>query len=153
GFVRALAHLKAARASYAKEYERRRSEAAAASAPIDRSSPLTLDGAEFSGLQQAEDYLVTLGTSLEATDAARFGETFATTLGQQLLASLRPQGGVVRELPGGAEGLLVEGALAQGSLVSNAKASEALQKAGVELVAMPRLDRVGDARQVRVELV
>ena len=151
-FVAALAHLKAARISFAAESERRRA-AATADAPMDMTTPVTLDGAEFPNLQAAEDYLVTLGASLEATDAARFGESFSTKLGLQLAQSLRPAGGVVRELPGGADGLLVAGALAQGSLVANPKAAETLQKAGVQLVATPRLDRVGDARQLRVELV
>jgi S1-C subfamily serine protease len=48
--------------------------------------------------------------------------------------------------------VLVEGELAQGGLVSSRAAREALQAAGITLVAAPRLERVGDAFLVRLDL-
>jgi S1-C subfamily serine protease len=152
-FVRALAQLNAARAAFAVEYGRRYDAGMASAQPMDTKSPLVLDGTEFPDLQRAEAYLATLGTSLQATDAARFAQAFSGLIGDQLQRQLRSAGTVVRTLPTMEHSAdqLVNGQLASGGLASSAAARKALNDAGIALVIAPRLERLGGVFQVRVE--
>jgi S1-C subfamily serine protease len=147
GFVRSVARLRAAQAAYAAEVARRAADPAAAAGKV------VLNGTEFPDLQAAEAYLVTLGESLQVTDAARFGQTFAGMLAEEVRARFAPQG--LRVLDLGftlqSDRQLVEGTLAQGGLVRSLSAREALKASGVGLVVAPRLERVGDAFEVHVE--
>jgi S1-C subfamily serine protease len=153
-FVRALARLNAARATFAAEFSGRQAAARNSGEPIDMDGPIVLNGAQFDDLQAAESYVMLLGETLQATEAARFGHSFAALVAQELLERVAPAEvrlqdfGFTRD----SDRALVEGELAQGGLVRSLAAREALRDAGVDMVAAPRLERLGDSFRLRLDL-
>ncbi len=147
-FVRSLARLRAAQSAYAGEIARRQGAGAA-----EMAAPVVLGGTQFPNLQTAEAYLTTLAESLLVTDAARFNQTVAGFFAEELGSRLRPHGTALKDLGATRQSdrALIAGELAQGGLARSLAAREALKAEGIGLVVAPRLERVGDAFQLRAD--
>lgn len=153
GFTPQTATLRAAQSAFATEITRRAEAAQAANTPFDAASPVVVDGKEFPNLQAAESYLAQLSEHFQSTPAARFALSFSSQLGDALRANGAMAGKSVNDLAAvrPLDRALVEGELAQGGLARSMGGRDALRTAGIGLVIVPRLEKVGDAIQIRAD--
>jgi len=152
-FVPQLATLRSAQGAYASEISRRADEARANNEHLDSSGTIVLDGTEYPSFQAAEAHMTKLGTAYQATPAARFAQSFSSGLADALRARTAPAGRAVNDLAavGPVDRALIDGELSQGGLAKSFAARDALRAGGVGLVVAPRLERIGDTYQIRVD--
>jgi hypothetical protein len=152
-FAPQLASLRAAQSSYASEVSRRADVARESNAPIDTSGTIVLDGVEYTSFQAAEAHMTQLGAAWQATPASRFAQSFSAELADALRARTAPSGRTVNDLAAvtPVDRALIDGELSQGGLSKSFAARDALQAAGVGLVVTPRLEKIGDTFQIRVD--
>lgn len=152
-WVPQLVTLRSAQGAFAAEISRRADEARAANAPLDTSGTIVLDGVEYPSFQAAEAQMTHLGTAYQATPAARFAQSFSSGLADALRTRTAPSGRAVNDLAavGPVDRALIDGELSQGGLGKSFAARDALRAAGVSLVVAPRLERIGDTLQIRVD--
>lgn len=152
-FAPHVATLRSAQGAYATEVARRVDAARAANTAVDLSGTIVLGGTEYPTFQAAEDHLAQLAANFQATTAARFAQTFSAGLGDEIRARVQGAGKLVNDLAAvrPADRALIEGELAQGGVARSTASREALATAGVGLLVATRLEKVGDALQVRVD--
>ncbi len=152
-FAPELAMLRSAQSAYASEMTRRVDAATAANADVDMSGKIVLAGTEFPNVQVAESYLAQLSEGFQVSNAARLAQTFSSGLADAIRSRSTSSDRAVNDLAAvrPADRALVEGELAQGGVARSTAAREALKSAGIGLVVAPRLEKIGDALQVRVD--
>ena len=152
-FVPQLATLRSAQGAYVAEVSRRVDAAKSAGSQADFEGKIVLNGTEYPNFQAAEANLTQLSESFRATPAARFAQSFSSGLGDEIRARALPAGKAVNDLAAvaPADRAFVEGELAQGGVGRSVAARDALRAAGVGLVIAPRLERIGDVLQIRVD--
>lgn len=152
-FAPELAMLRSAQSAYASEMARRIDAAKVANAAVDMSGTIVLAGTEFANLQVAEAYLEQLSEGFQATNAARLARVFGADLADALRKRTPSWGRSISDIASvsPADRSLVAGELAQGGVARTAAVREVLSAAGIGLVVVPRLEKIGDALQIRAE--
>ncbi|MCY2962004.1 MAG: hypothetical protein NTY35_17745 [Planctomycetota bacterium] len=152
-FAPQLATLRSAQGAYLSELSLRLESARAANTSPNLSGSIVLNGTEYPSFQAAEAYLVQLAESFQATPAAHFAQSFSSGFGDAIRARVNPTGKPVNDLAAirPVDRVLIEGELAQGGLARSSASRDALKNAGVGLVVAPRLERIGDALQIRAD--
>ncbi len=158
-FVHSLARLRAAQRTFASEYERLREELPGAENKPARSREVSfvLNDVQFRNLAQAVNYLNQLEEGLQATQAARFGQSLSSMVAEKLLEQWGSGNVQVNDLGftelSDTERHATTGELSSGGLVRSLTARETLRNAGIEFVVLPRLERWGDDFLLRLELL
>jgi len=152
-FAPQSATLRSAQGAYLSELSLRIEAARATNTTADLAGPIVMNGTEFPTFQAAEAHLIQLAEGFQATQAARFAQSFSAGLGDAIRARVGPAGKTVSDLAAvlPANRVLIEGELAQGGIARSSVSREALQTAGIGLVVAPRLERIGDALQIRAD--
>jgi S1-C subfamily serine protease len=152
-FVRSIAKLRAAQASFAQEYKNRSKEVMKGESPLDVEKAVTLNGVEFKTLQAAYSYLATLREQLLSTETARFPTTVSSILAESLRPQVAPRTILLDAgFTKGSDLQLFEGDLATGGLARSLRARDALKEQGIDLVLAPRIEKVGVNFALRVEV-
>lgn len=145
--------LRSAQGAYLSELSLRIEAARAANATPDLSGSVVLNGTEYPNFQAAEAHLIQLSETFQASPASRFATSFSAGLGDTIRARVSPAGKPVSDIAivRPADRVLLEGELAQGGVPRSSVSREALKAAGVGLLVSPRLERIGDALQIRAD--
>jgi S1-C subfamily serine protease len=153
GFVGSVARLRGAQRAYAKELDRRFEVSIETAERLDMDAGVVLDDIEFPDMRAAESYLVKLQESLHASSGARFCQSVADMLTEELRPIVSPRQ-VIRDLGftkwSDAELVDVEGWIATGGLARSKKARNMLKEEGIELVISTRFERLGANYGLRV---
>jgi S1-C subfamily serine protease len=152
-FVRSVARLRAAQAAFSLEYAARAKEVAKGEDPLAVERPVTLNGTEFKSLQAAFSHLAMLREQLLSSETARFSQTVSSVLAEAVRPMTTPRAVLLDVgFTKASDMQLLEGELGTGGLARSLRAREALREQKIDLVAAPKIERIGANYALRVEI-
>ncbi|MEO0652947.1 MAG: serine protease, partial [Planctomycetota bacterium] len=153
-FVGAVAELRSMQSAFASEYARRAEQADSTGIEFDTFSPMVLNGVEYRDLQQAEDALHRYREGLLAGPAMRFAQGMSQNFAAELMPLLSGSDVLVNDLGSTkwSDTALIEGELALGGLARSLVARSTLRDDGIDYVLAPRIDTLGSAYQLRLDI-